>query len=139
MTLHYAVHARRRRSYSGGMPHPGVPRMPNAPTRSPRWPATGLALLAALPAVLPAALLAGGCATVPAPPSHPATAATPAITATPAGSIQGHATVDDDASRAGLVANAQLALPTAATGSSVFVGTWRDRPATPPGVRLPVV
>jgi dienelactone hydrolase len=89
-----------------------------------------LATLAVLTGALTAAVIAGGCSTVPAPP--------PSAT-TPAGSIQGHATVHDTASRAGLVAKAQLALPAAATGGSAFVGAWRDRPATTPGTRLPVV
>ena len=104
--------------------------MPAASTPFRRPIAPCLATLAALTAALAAALIAGGCSTAAAPP--------PGATA-PAGRIQGHATVHDAASRAGLVANAQLALPAAATGSGVFVGAWRDRPAPPPGTRLPVV
>ena len=108
--------------------------MPTSPTSFSRWPAASALTLVAL--------LAGGCATVAAPPAspaHPATTASPVVAATPAGSTKGHATVHDAASRAGLVAHAQLALPASATGGSVFFGAWRDRPAPPPGTRLPVV
>lgn len=117
--------------------------MPTAQNPSRRWPATRangatrapFATLGAAPAALLGgllvALLAGGCAAT-APPHAAAPTA-------PAGSIKGHATVHDSASRASLVARAQLALPAAAAGGSVFVGSWRDRPALSPGSRLPVV
>ena len=91
--------------------------------------ATLVALLTALAGALPTA----GCST----PAQAPASGTPATTA--AGSIKGHATVHDAASLAGLVSGAQLALPAAATGAGVFVGPWRDRPATPVGARLPVV
>lgn len=96
--------------------------MPTVPTRCRRLPAICIAL--------PAAVLAAACATAPA---------TAPVAAAPAGSIKGHVTVHDGASRAALVAGAQLALPGAATGGSVFVGAWRDRPTTQPGAQLPVV
>lgn len=48
----------------------------------------------------------------------------------PAGEVKGQAWVHTEASRQALVQGAQVALPAAATGGAVYIGRWRDIPAT---------
>jgi dienelactone hydrolase len=48
--------------------------------------------------------------------------------AAPQGSVAGRATEHDAMSRAGVVDNANVALPSRATGGPVFYGKWRDVP-----------
>lgn len=62
----------------------------------------------------------------------------PAFGQTPVGSVKGTAFAHDAASRQGLVANANLALPAAVTGAGVYFGKSQAAPATVPG-RAPVV
>lgn len=56
----------------------------------------------------------------------------------PQGEIKGTALVHTPASLAGLVAQANVALPTAATGGAAWFGKWKDMPATK-GSRVPVI
>jgi len=72
-----------------------------------------------MPALL--ALLAG-CATPPAPPATASAAA-------PVGEIKGSAVIHTAASRAALVAQANVALPATATAGKPYFGKWRDVPA----------
>lgn len=93
------------------------------------------ALRAALPtrgAALLSAVLLGACAAPPAPPA-PASS----VPAVPAGTVKGSAFEHTAASRAGVVAGAQVALP-AAPGRPVWLGRWRELPADVGG-RYPVV
>lgn len=55
-----------------------------------------------------------------------------------AGETRGSATVHTAASRAEVVANANVALPATLTGGAIYFGKWRDLPATS-GPRVPVV
>lgn len=68
------------------------------------------------------ALLLAACAATPPAPTPAAPAA-----ATPAGEIKGRAVVHTDASRAEVLATAQVALP--ASAGAAFFGRWRDIPA----------
>lgn len=56
----------------------------------------------------------------------------------PAGVIQGTAVVHTPESRAGVIANANVALPAAAAGGTPWFGKWRDLPPVA-GARIPVV
>lgn len=56
----------------------------------------------------------------------------------PAGEIQGTAVVHTAESRAGVVANANVALPAAVAGGTPWFGKWRDLPPVA-GTRIPVV
>lgn len=60
-----------------------------------------------------------------------------ALAQTPAGSVKGTAFVHDAASRQGMVANANLALPASVTGAAAYFGKLRDAPAA--AGRAPVV
>ena len=60
----------------------------------------------------------------------------PAV-ATPKGEVKGSQTAHGASSRLGLIANAQVVLPAGSAGT-VFVGKWRDIPATG-SARYPVV
>lgn len=79
-----------------------------------------LALLA-----LTAAL--AGCAVPPSTPASAAAAAAAPAASVPTGSIKGSALVHSAASRAGVLAQAQVALP--ATSGATFFGRWKDLPA----------
>lgn len=68
------------------------------------------------------ALLLAACAATPPAPTPVAAAA-----ATPAGEIKGRAVVHTEASRAEVLASAQVALP--ASSGAAFFGRWRDIPA----------
>lgn len=61
-----------------------------------------------------------------------------AQSAPPAGEIQGTAVVHTPESRAGVVANANVALPAAIAGGAPWFGKWRDLPQVG-GPRIPVV
>jgi dienelactone hydrolase len=88
------------------------------------------------PALLIAATLAlAGCATPPAAPPTAAAAATPAA---PAGEVKGSAARHDAASRAALVAQAQVALPAGVAGATPWFGRWSALPADLRGT-VPVV
>jgi hypothetical protein len=67
-----------------------------------------------------------------------ATAATAQTAAPPAGIVKGSATQHTAASRAEAIANANVALPGAATGGAPYFGKWRDLPREA-GARVPVV
>jgi dienelactone hydrolase len=76
--------------------------------------------------LMPALLgLLAGCST----PPTPQAVAAPAAAAAPAGEIKGSAVIHTAASRAALVAQANVALPAAATGGKPYFGKWRDVPA----------
>ncbi len=79
-------------------------------------PTTSLWIAAATIALL-------GCSSAP-PASAPATPAT-----APAGSVKGHATRHDAASLAGVVAQAQVALPAGVAGPTAWFGRWAALPA----------
>lgn len=90
-----------------------------------RRPALHLALAATL------ALAFAGCAPLPVAPS-----AAP----TPAGEVKGHAAVHTPASAQAALAQAQVALPAAATGGAPFFGRWQALPAPAAGAaKAPVV
>lgn len=59
-------------------------------------------------------------------------------TGAPSGSVTGHASAHDVASSAGVIADANVALPSSVTGGDVFFGKWRDAPKTS-RQRAPVV
>ena len=65
-------------------------------------------------------------------------AAAPVRAQAPAGTVQGTAWTHDTASLAAVVQDADVVLPSAATGGDVFVGKFRDLPATR-GAKVPVV
>jgi hypothetical protein len=68
-------------------------------------------------------LLLAACQHAPPAPA----AAAPAV---PPGEVKGSAVVHSDASRAALIANANVALPAGVKGPGVWFGKWRDIPAT---------
>lgn len=63
--------------------------------------------------------------------------AAPAVAQTPQGEIKGTAVVHTPASLAASVAQANVALPAAATGAAAWFGKWKDMPAA--SGRVPVV
>ncbi len=67
-----------------------------------------------------------------------ACAASAAFAQTPAGTIKGEAWVHTAESLAGTLQQADLVLPTAATGGAVFAGKYKDAPKTA-AARVPVV
>lgn len=84
------------------------------------------------------ALAAGLAGCVAAPPATPPQA--PAASATPAGEVKGNAWRHTPASARAAVEGAQVALPARVTGTTPFVGRWRDAPLPPAGApRVPVV
>lgn len=87
--------------------------------------------------VLAASLGLGACAVAPGPQASAPAAATAPSPAAPVGEVSGSASVHTAASRAGVVANAQVALP-AAAGSAAYFGKWSALPAGSAG-RFPVV
>ena len=57
---------------------------------------------------------------------------------TPVGEVKGTATAHTEASAKGVMAGAQLVLPTQATGGAAYVGAFKDAPATARN-KVPVV